>query len=476
MRIFFVLVIPIFCHIANAQQANIWYFGNYLGLDFNYSPSKLLLSEQAQGCDSSNDMESSSTVSDKNGVLLFYTDGITVWNKNHLPMSNGRGLFGSCTSTQTLITPDPGNKNRYYVFTTSPQGDDTQFPLDQKGFRYSTVDLSLDNGLGDVVDKNILLAASTTEKVAGTLHVNKKDYWIVMHEYGSNAFNAFLITAKGIDPPITSMVGSIHQGNPDQQQLRGFNAIGQMKISPDGEKLGLTLYQDHVAEIFSFDPSSGALAEIEKLSHLGTVKLYGLEFSPNSELIYISDGMKYIYQYSLKSKETTVLENEELFFDNPYQLQLAPDGKIYIAKYEMYNLGVIEFPNLPGPQCSYKSKGVVFDVDGVHFSKQGLPNFISSFFYDETSVQQGPYFEMPNVVTPNDDHYNDQFVPKRFYNISSIHLIVYNRWGQIVFQSDEIDNVWGCDDEPTGVYYWEAEIVGTNGKNSRKKGIVSVVK
>ncbi|MHA1342163.1 MAG: hypothetical protein ACTSO2_19505, partial [Promethearchaeota archaeon] len=67
-------------------------------------------------------MEGCATISDKFGHLLFYTDGITVWNKNHRVMKNGEGLFGHVSSTQSaIIIPNPGKKNQYYIFTVDAE-------------------------------------------------------------------------------------------------------------------------------------------------------------------------------------------------------------------------------------------------------------------------------------------------------------------------------------------------------------------
>jgi hypothetical protein len=46
-----------------------------------------------------NTEEGVATISDANGSLLFYTDGIKVWNKLHQVMANGTGLMGHPSST-----------------------------------------------------------------------------------------------------------------------------------------------------------------------------------------------------------------------------------------------------------------------------------------------------------------------------------------------------------------------------------------
>src|SRR5690606_7299225 len=100
-------------HICIAQnEANIWYFGENAGLDFNSGSPIALLDGQL------NTLEGCSTISDSDGNLLFYSDGIKVWNKNHQIMLNGTGLHGHVSSTHSaLIIPKPNNSNIYYIFT-----------------------------------------------------------------------------------------------------------------------------------------------------------------------------------------------------------------------------------------------------------------------------------------------------------------------------------------------------------------------
>ena len=99
------ITVVFFSEKATAQgQGNIWYFGNYAGLDFN-SGSPVVLNNSAMSA-----FEGCSSIADENGNLLFYTDGMTVWNMNHQVMYNGTGLYGNSSSTQSgVIVPLPGN-------------------------------------------------------------------------------------------------------------------------------------------------------------------------------------------------------------------------------------------------------------------------------------------------------------------------------------------------------------------------------
>src|SRR6185503_1429524 len=140
---------------ADSQQGNTWYFGFNAGLNFNTNPPTALLDGQTrtdEGC---------STVSDGLGNLLFYTDGITVWNKNHQPMPNGTGLMGASSSTHSaVVVPKPGSTSIYFIFTSD---ENNAIPGSDgggsNGYRYSVLDMDLQSGLGDITSKNILLYA-----------------------------------------------------------------------------------------------------------------------------------------------------------------------------------------------------------------------------------------------------------------------------------------------------------------------------
>ena len=96
MQKILLLLLMIYCTRVSAQgEANIWYFGNNAGLNFNTNPPTPLTNgalSTSEGC---------ASIADKSGALVFYTDGTTVWNTNHVPMPNGTGLYGNSSATQS---------------------------------------------------------------------------------------------------------------------------------------------------------------------------------------------------------------------------------------------------------------------------------------------------------------------------------------------------------------------------------------
>ncbi len=99
-----------FLKIFSQGEANIWYFGINAGIDFNSGSPVALTNSQMitdEGC---------AVLSNASGQLLFYTDGSTVWNKNHQVMQNGSGLLGHYSSSQSAtIIQKPGSTNLFYV-------------------------------------------------------------------------------------------------------------------------------------------------------------------------------------------------------------------------------------------------------------------------------------------------------------------------------------------------------------------------
>nr|MBK9650360.1 hypothetical protein [Bacteroidota bacterium] len=178
-QILHVVLYMIICTNLHAQkQFEKWYFGSFAGLDFS-SGVPVPLTNSAMFT-----VEGSSSLSDTSGNLLFYTDGLSVYNALHVAMPNGLGLAGGGSSTQSaLILPMPGNVNLYYIFTVPD--------FASLGFNYSIVDMTLQGGLGDVTAKNTFLLGNVSEKLSAVYHANGTDVWVCVHSYTGDAFHSF---------------------------------------------------------------------------------------------------------------------------------------------------------------------------------------------------------------------------------------------------------------------------------------------
>src|SRR6187399_2322300 len=98
--LFFIISLPA------QNQTNNWFFGDSAGITFNTSPPSLIFGSGL------NTAEGSASISDINGNLLFYSDGVSVWDRNNNVMNNGTGLLGHISSTQSaIIVPKPGSNS-----------------------------------------------------------------------------------------------------------------------------------------------------------------------------------------------------------------------------------------------------------------------------------------------------------------------------------------------------------------------------
>ncbi|MBL7904582.1 MAG: gliding motility-associated C-terminal domain-containing protein [Bacteroidales bacterium] len=363
------LVIFLFLSIISfgQKQANVWYYGRNSGLDFD-SGSPHVLEDGAL-----NTFEGVSSISDFNGNLLFYTDGLTVYNKNHSIMANGFGLAGHPSSTQSgVIVPLPLSGTRYLVFTVD-------YVYNAGDLCFSIVDMSLNGGLGAVVTKNTFLQTSSAEKITAVNHSNMQDIWVVIHERGNNVFRSYLVTKDGVTPSsVVSSTGPALGTNGEQ---------GYLKISPDGSTLAMASYHNRRIDISTFNNSTGHVTYSFGFNYPDAT--YGVEFSKDSKMLYatVSYDLSQIYQIQLSSQTNTLIAtlNSAL----PGALQLGPDGKIYVARYlrptnSTKYLGVINNPEVAGPGCNYIDEAIYL---GSGSSTMGLPTFIQSYFDLSLSIE-----------------------------------------------------------------------------------------
>jgi large repetitive protein len=323
LLIFLTLLINFFS-FAQLQNAN-WCFGNNAKLSFNSLPptaSASSINLNVDDCSVYSGSVDVASVSDNNGQLLFYTNGHKIWGKNNLVMSNGNHLYS--TSSQTTahqyicIVQKPNHPNLYYIFNTS-SGFFNGHCLGHEGIYYSVVDMSLNSGNGDVVSglKNIPLRTPSGQlidydnntniglrplhsKITSTLHFDADKIWISFLLRFDNAgipqrfLYSYLVGENGINnsvdgvSPICNSSSIIDNVNYPSSNV-DVDFIGYIKTSPNGAYL-CDAAPDAV-NLYNFNNQTGTVifnsqvySDITWLSNSG----YGVEFSPNSQLLYFS--------------------------------------------------------------------------------------------------------------------------------------------------------------------------------------------
>ncbi|WP_053992789.1 T9SS type B sorting domain-containing protein [Mangrovimonas sp. TPBH4] len=356
--VLFLGFVPAFAQLEN----NIWYFGENAGVNFNNSSPTALSNGQlstVEGC---------ASISNSSGELLFYTDGITVWNRNHQIMLNGTGLNGhSSSANSAVIVPKPCSSNVYYIFTTDAEESESQ-----SGFQYSEVNMALGNGLGGITGiKNVSLNTSNSESIAVVGNYDENIFWVVTAD--SDHFLAFQISNSGVNE------------TPVQSDLGGNIALSTAfttKFSASGARLVSCIgYQILICD---FNNITGEVSSPLVVDFSG----YGLEFSPNENLIYVSYNpwiwFSEVYQFDITLENgNEILESGTLINGGNQEsystgaLQIGPDGKIYVSIVDSPYLAVINNPNIAGLGCDFQSQGIY--LNGAN-CQAGLPMKVPTNF------------------------------------------------------------------------------------------------
>jgi gliding motility-associated-like protein len=365
MRIYLTIVLLMFIYTSFGQkQSNIWYFGKNAGLDFNHG-SPIVLEDGNM-----DNFEGVSCISDRYGKLLFYTDGLTVYDKQHQIMQNGSDLAGHPSSTQSgVIVPVPNSETKYIIFTVD-------YAYSSGALSYSMVDMSLNSGLGRVTNKNILLQYNSAEKISAVIHANYTDVWVIIHERQSNTFKSYKVTENGIDKNVITS----HAGNNIGDGVQGY-----LKCSSDGQYLAMATYHSRRVDIFNFNQLTGEVTFHSQ--HSFPDATYGVEFSSDSRFLYatVSYDLKQIYQIDIENGDKMIIATPSMA---PGAIQMGPDGKIYVARYDRPNisskyLGIIHNPDTYGTGCNYEDQALYL---GQGASLMGLPTFIQSYFSQNMSI------------------------------------------------------------------------------------------
>lgn len=427
-RILFIFTLFTFLYGSGQGEAAYWYFGKNAGVYFD--PVTKAVSVLTDGA--LNTFEGCSTISDSDGNLQFYSDGVTVWDRTHTIMPNGTDLKGDESSTQSgLIVPHPALSHIYFLFTVDEphnanvsisdiidfQGDGDGF---NNGLNYSVIDMTLNGGLGDVVpgQKNIPLITynpndnleksyKCSEKITAVEGGEEDTVWVITHF--SSTFYAFKIDVNGVnETPVKSTLEP-------EIPIRGYrrNALGYLKASPDGTKIAAAFFG--LSEIPGADaPGNITLCNFNNTTGRVTNPIelysgdapYGLEFSLETRKLYAvigrgsgGGGNSLLVQYDLrrtdiKNSMTLIDESSEY---NYGALQLGLDGKIYRSQVNFLKLssgttakylGVIENPEASAANVVYNPQAIYLDVNnnGNNEIRLGLPPFIQSFFLNKIDI------------------------------------------------------------------------------------------
>ena len=405
------ILFPFFC--ISQGEFNNWYFGYHAGITFN-NGAPVALTDCSTAFDN---YAAPITVSDSLGNLLFYSDGLKVFNRHHLVMPNGHDVnpLAATWGHQIVFSvPSLQDTNIFFLFTVDSQYG-TSYP-NPEGLRYSIIDMQLDGGLGDIPtgQKNIPIPSAwdAALDITGTRHHNNRYTWIVARKlYNSFNYASYLISNTGIDTtavlsnsiiPINDVAGSPSA------------LIWSLKISPDGNKL-IAVYDHYnpitntgsVLEVCNFNSQTGQITPLFLIPFDVRNGDALMEFSRNSKYLYIAEQIlststAQIVQFdATKTDSISFLHSKDTVGIPVFSsgLQIGPDDKIYCTNNISPFLDVINNPSVQGSGCNYQSNAV--NLLG-RAGYRGLPQFLQRYyvFINHNGQCQGDSVSFSTVLFP----------------------------------------------------------------------------
>lgn len=386
--------LPLLVQHALAQQGlnNLWLGGfdsdgppPFGGVDLDFQSGSMVISTMSRAIGFG---RTSANITDASGELLFSTNGAFLSDRNGDTLMSGTGLNPSTytssymeglhISQACLILPKPEAIGVYYLFHGTV---DDQVMSTANYLYLTTVDMSLDGGLGGVVTKNQVLISDALNvgKITAVRHANGRDWWVFCHKVNTNMFYRLLITPYGVSVAGTQSIGIIRPRD-----------VGQVCFSPDGSKFAYYWGQfNQDLEVFDFDRCVGLFSNpvhilIDDYNQMG-----GVAFSPNSRYLYVS-SVEDVYQFDAEAADIEGSMVQIAHWDSTYSpfppfatlfdiAQLAPDGKVYIATGNSTDkLHVIHNPDEPGLACNMEQHGI------------SLPRYFSNSLPNHPNYHLGP--------------------------------------------------------------------------------------
>jgi len=300
------------------------------------------------------------------GQLLFYTDGISIWNGfDNTTLANGTGVDGQPSASEpALITPMNGggpDAGTFYVFSVNYTSDSAS----TGSIYYSTIDLN-QGAHGTVTSKNNLLHTGNVGEALDMLpHSNNTDFWVLGYD-GAGSVDAFLVDKNGVSTtPVVSSTG-----------ITGTVLRSAINHSYDYDHVVLAVNESGATgtiAVADVDRATGKLSNVKKLV-TGDLGFHASYSGDGTKLYYVrgTEGWSGVaYQYDLTTNTETMLGGSGLA-----AAKLAPDGKVYYVGYGRPYLAVVNNPDSAGAASNFVANGLVLGGCSAAF---GVPNQTAAY-------------------------------------------------------------------------------------------------
>ena len=463
MKTFTIAVLFIsYVYSAHCQKEDyVWLYSNNslieegneaYGFDFNMKGTAFL--KDYQNAVNLQFSGNNASICDIDGNLLFYTNGCHVADANHDIMPNGSGINESnfleefrqdtCADypgiQDIMILPDPADEDGYYLLHKTIEFDGEVFINNVK---YTYIDMILNNGFGDVTEKNVDILPVDKSIHLGyftAIRDSESEGWWVIQPDSEGNFILIKIDQSGVFVDNTQASGITFHPN--------ASAAGTAKFSPDGTKYVYFNTDDNVL-LYDFDRSTGLLSNMRELDVRpgGALAVFtSVEFSPSSRFLYLAatDELYQIDTWEDNLENGLVLIDTWNGVQDPFNttfvlMASAPDCKIYMCSGSSTNTyHVINKPNEKGVACDFVQQGIRLPFVSATATMPNFPRFrvdeedkcdetITSIFGDrvfyrrDMNVYPNPVRDLLNIEIPEGHRGR---------------LVVFDMMGQLVWSGD----------------------------------------
>lgn len=462
-------------------------------------------------------MTAGNPFSDKDGNLLFFSNGLHVYNKNAEVIENGYdmavgGFLPDLYSRDTTVTfgigqnllTIPISDSLFYVFHKGAEISAYEFfeiDIEENGHRLSTYSDGLfltkvrlsENGILYIRngEKKILIVDEKVEfnQLLVCKHANGKDWWI--HQPRVETPDAYLIRINA-------------DGNLGQPKLQYFSDNnGRVRsnsvtmTNPKGTILARFIGNwvddfTHKLELFHFDRCTGGTDRffVDSLTQApNNTRVKDIEFSESGRFLYIAntdnilqldldDEDFFTLRDTIAQWDEFVINGQPAFYDNLWRL---PNGKIVCnTRFNVPYLHVIHNPDAKGDLCNFEPRFQMSPIDSIkpniNLGISYLPYFpeyrMESLDVDcTTTTASPPIVDIDAIVYPNPTM--DQLNIDIRGAVTQVEIKIYSATGKLVHSHNCRDNrlTLSTYDYSEGMYF-----LTVTSKDNQKKFSAKFVK
>lgn len=310
-------------------------------------------------------------MSDSSGNLLFYTNGLKIYNSQNQVMENGSPINpgpvwnssdpdGYPSVNPVFALPKPGSPHIYYILHSDVMNANGESFVSH--LYYSVIDVKANNGAGAVLQRNEMILEGDLGWPSAVKHGNGRDWWIMISKRGETEHYLYMLSPAGITGPFIQDIGPVFE-DVEYPGKSIFSQSGNIYARLDSKS---------ALRIYDFDRCWGQLSNVRvfPFQFNDGFNPLSLTFSPNDHFLYLARP-RWVWTLDLQAPNIAVSFDTLAYWELNYcpsypwgsqywMGQLMPDNKIYFTTFSGSTrcMNVIHRPDLPGDAADCEECGL----------------------------------------------------------------------------------------------------------------------